>query len=203
MRAGNVRIPRGLFSGNKDPNSTLEFRGDKGQPYEGAFRVSFAVTWPGHIAPGRKSDFLGYFPDVLPTIAETVGAKVPPGVDGMSFLPELIGEQVAGHPQAQHDYLYWEKGKWVTIRQGDWCAVNTGRNKWELYNMARDPSQSNDVAAASPEVLSKLQALAKTAHEPQRAGTYSTRERADRDRHPSAEAVGTGGKRKNKKSPDQ
>ncbi len=174
--------PRGLFSGNKDPNGTLEFRDGKGNPYEGAFRVSFAVSWPGKIAPGRTSDFLGYFPDVLPTVAEAVGAKVPPGVDGISFLPELIGEQAAGRPQAQHDYLYWEKGKWVTIRQSDWCAVNTGRKNWELYNMAGDPSQSKDVVAVNPEILSKLQALARSAHEPQRPGTYSTRERADRDR---------------------
>ena len=171
-----------MSSGNKDPNSAIEFRGYKGQPYKGAFRVPFAVSWRGKIAPGRTSEFLGYFPDVLPTIAEVVGASVPKEVDGISFLPELIGEQATGRPQMQHDYLYWEKGKWVTIRQGDWYAVNTGRKNWELYNMAHDPAQANDVAAASPEVLSKLQALAKAAHEPQRVGTYSTRERADRDR---------------------
>ncbi len=175
--------PRGLFSGNKDPNGgPLNFRGGKGNPYEGSFRVPFAASWPGKITPGRTTDFLGYFPDILPTMAEAAGAPVPEGVDGISFLSELIGAAAAGHPQAQHDYLYWEHGKWVVIRQGDWCAVDTGKGKWELYNMVRDPNQSKDVAAQNPEVLTKLKALAKQAHEPQRPGTYATRERADRDR---------------------
>jgi arylsulfatase A-like enzyme len=170
-RFADKQHPRGLFSGNKDPNSSLEFRGGKGNPYEGSFRVSFAVTWPGHIAPGQKSDWLGYFPDVLPTIA-----------DGVSFLPTLIGANAAGHPQAEHDYFYWEKGKWTVTRQGDWCAVDAGRNKWELYNMAKDPAQTTDVAAANPEILAKLQKLAKSAHEPQRPGAIADHTLADRDR---------------------
>jgi len=182
-RFADKQHPRGLFGGNKDPKTGVEYRGGKGDPYEGSFRVPFAASWPGKIQPGRTSEFLGYFPDVLPTFAEVAGAPVPAGVDGISFLPELIGEQAAGHKQAQHDYFYWEKGKWVVIRQGDWCAVDTGKGHWELYNMALDPSQSKNVADKNPEILSKLKALAKQAHEPQRPGTYSTREREDRDRH--------------------
>ena len=181
-RFADKQHPRGLFSGNRDPNSSLEFRGGKGNPYEGSFRVSFAVTWPGHIAPGQKSDWLGYFPDVLPTIADAVGAPVPQGVDGVSFLPTLIGAKAAGHPQAEHDYFYWEKGKWTVTRQGDWCAVDAGRNKWELYNMAKDPGQTNDIAAVNPEILTKLQKLAKQAHEPQRPGAIADHTLADRDR---------------------
>ena len=174
--------PRGWFSGNKDPNGPTEFRGTKGAPYEGSLRVSFAVSWPGKIQPGRVSEHLGYFPDVLPTIAEAVGAEVPPDVDGVSFLPDLIGETAAGRVQPQHDYLYWEKGKWAAIRQGAWRAVNLGKSGWELYNVARDPAESKDLAKESPETLAKLIALAKQAHELPRLGTYTTRERADRDR---------------------
>ena len=37
--------------------------------------MPFMARWPGKIAPGRVSDHLGYFPDVLPTIAELTGAK--------------------------------------------------------------------------------------------------------------------------------
>ena len=183
--------PRGRFSGNKDPNGPTEFRGAKGAPYEGSVRVSFAVSWPGRIQPGRVSEHLGYFPDVLPTIAEVVGVEVPPGVDGVSFLPDLIGETAAGRRQAQHDYLYWEKGKWAAIRQGDWRAVSLGKSGWELYNVARDPAESKDLAKESPDTLAKLIALAKQAHEPQRAGTYTKRERADRDRHPSGRGTKT------------
>ncbi len=181
-RFADDKHPRGLFSGNKDPNSAMEFRGGKGNPYEGSFRVSFAVTWPGHIAPGQKSDWLGYFPDVLPTIAAAVGTPVPEGVDGISFLPTLIGAEAAGHPQAEHNFLYWEKGKWTVTRQGDWFAVDNGKNRWELYNMVKDPAQTTDVAAANPEILAKLQKVAKEAHVPQRPGEIADHTLADRDR---------------------
>ena len=181
--------PRGLFGGNKDPKTGVEYRGGKGDLYEGALRVPFAASWPGKIAPGRVSEFLGYFPDVLPTLAEVTGAKVPSEVDGLSFLPELIGEKAAGRKQAQHDYLYWEFQKWTAIRQGNWRAVKTPKNSdWELYDLASDPSEAKNVAARHPDILAKLQAQAKQAHEPMRRGTYSTREREDRDRRHSGGA---------------
>ena len=176
--------PRGFFSGNKDPQGQTEFRGTKGGPYEGSVRVSFAVRWPGKIEPGRVSEHLGYFPDVLPTIAQATGAGLPAGIDGISFLPELIGPTASGRKQQQHEYLYWEHGKWVAIRQGDWRAVDPGKRDWELYNVKTDPAESKNVASDHPEILRKLQALAKQAHVPMVAGTYSTRERADRDRRP-------------------
>lgn len=183
-RFADAQHPRGLFSGNKDPNGPTEFRGTKGGPYEGSVRVSFAATWPGKIAPGTVSEHVGYFPDVLPTIAEATGATVPKDVDGMSFLPELLGAAATGRKQPQHEYLYWEHGKWVAIRQGNWRAVNTTKGNWELYNVAKDPAESKNLAPQEPDVLKKLSELARKAHVPQVAGTYTTRERADRDRKP-------------------
>ena len=76
--------PRGYFSGNKDPNGTTEFRGTKGGPYEGSVRVSFAVSWPGKIELGCVSEHVGYFPDVLPTIALAAGGSSPTDIDGIS-----------------------------------------------------------------------------------------------------------------------
>jgi len=80
--------PRGIHLANKHPQTGVEYRGTNGTLYEGGVRVPLAVRWPGQIAPGRVSEHLGYFPDVLPTIAEVTGAKAPSGIDGMSFLPE-------------------------------------------------------------------------------------------------------------------
>jgi arylsulfatase A-like enzyme len=175
--------PRGVHSANKNPETGVEYRGKKGNLYEGGLRVPFIARWPGKIAPGRVSDYLGYFPDILPTLAEVAGATAPDDVDGLSLLPELIGEVAAGRKQARHEYLYWEIGGWTAIRQGNWRAVKPPRNApWELYDLATDPSESRDLAATKPEILAKLTALAEKAHEPVREGTFTTTERHERDR---------------------
>lgn len=175
--------PRGFHSANKNPQTGVEFRGKKGNLYEGGVRIPFIARWPGRIQPGRTSDDLGYFPDILPTVAEVAGAQAPADVDGLSILPELIGAKAAGRSQARHDYLYWEINGWTAIRQGNWRAVKPPRNAaWELYDLAADPSESKDLAAAQPDVLAGLVALAEKAHEPVREGTFERTDRHERDR---------------------
>jgi arylsulfatase A-like enzyme len=175
--------PRGVHQANKHPQTGVEYRGTKGTLYEGGLRIPFIARWPGKIAPGSVSDHLGYFPDILPTVAEVTGAKAPADIDGISLVPELLGEKAAGRKQAQHEYLYWEIMGWTAIRQGDWRAVRPKANAaWELYDLANDPSESRNLAAARPEVLAKLTALAEKAHEPVREGTFTSTDRHERDR---------------------
>jgi len=174
--------PRGFHKANVHPESGVEYRGKKGNLYEGGLRIPFIAYWPGKIEPGRVSDHLGYFPDLMPTFAEVAGAKTPSDIDGISFLPELIGEKAAGHKQAQHDYLYWEIGGWIAIRQKKWRAVKPGKQPWELYDLSMDPSESRNLAATKPDVLAELTALAEEAHEPVREGVFSSTERHERDR---------------------
>ena len=119
-RFASPEYPRGLHNANKNPQTGVEYRGGKGDLYEGGLRVPFLAYWPGKIAPGRVSDYLGYFPDILPTVAEVTGAKPPADVDGLSLVPELFGEAAAGRKQAEHEYLYWETGSWTAVRQGAW-----------------------------------------------------------------------------------
>ena len=179
----SVEHPRGLHSANKHPQTGVEYRGSKGNLYEGGLRVPFLARWPGKIAPGRVSEYLGYFPDILPTVAEVTGAKAPADIDGISLVPELIGEKAAGRQQAQHEYLYWEIGGWTAIRQGNWRAVKPPRKEaWELYDLVTDPGEAKDLAATKPDVLSKLTALAIKAHEPAREGTFTNTDRHERDR---------------------
>ena len=66
-----------MHSANKNPQTGVEFRGKKTTLYEGGVRVPFMARWPGEIAPGRVSDYVGYFPDILPTLAELTGAPDP------------------------------------------------------------------------------------------------------------------------------
>jgi arylsulfatase A-like enzyme len=175
--------PRGIHLANKHPQTGVEYRGTKGTLYEGGLRIPFIARWPGKIAPGRVSEHMGYFPDMLPTIAEVTGAKAPADIDGISLVPELIGADAAGRPQARHDYLYWEIGGWTAIRQGDWRAVRPKENAaWQLYDLAADPAESNDLAGEKPDILARLTALAQKAREPVREGTFASTDRHERDR---------------------
>lgn len=176
-------FPRGIHSANRHPITGVEYRGKKGNLYEGGLRIPFVAHWPGKITSGQTSDHLGYFPDILPTLAELSGAQAPGDIDGISLVPELLGANAAGRAQQEHDYLYWEIGGWTAIRQGNWRAVKPAPSApWELYDLANDPSESKDLANANPDVLTRLVGLAESAHQPVQEGTFSTTVRHERDR---------------------
>lgn len=175
--------PRGFHGANVNPATGVEFRGTKGTLYEGGLRIPMTVRWPGKIKPGQVSDLLWYFPDVLPTVAEVTGAKAPNDVDGMSILPELIGEEAAGRKQNSHEYLYWEIGTQVAIRMENWKAVQPGAKRaWELYNLDDDLSEEKNVATDHPEILTQLRLLAAEAHDEAEEGTFFDRDIHERDR---------------------
>ena len=175
--------PRGFFGPNVDPRTGFAFRGAKGNLYEGGLRLPMMVRWPGHIKAGRVSDFLWYFPDVLPTVAEICGTNPPDDVDGLSILPELVGEKAAGHPQKTHEYLYWEMGGQAAVRMGSWKAVRPGEKRpWQLYDLQKDLGEEHDVAEEHREVLAKMVAFAEEAHEPAEEGVYQDRSLHERDR---------------------
>jgi arylsulfatase A-like enzyme len=172
--------PRGVHSANKHPETGIEYRGKKGTLYEGGLRVPFLARWLGKIAPGSQSDLLAYFPDLLPTIAQVTRATAPADVDGFSILPTLLGKPAE---QKRHDYLYWEISGWTAIRQGKWRAVKPAKAQtWELYDIASDPSESRDLAAAQPAVLNKLTTLAAAAHQPVSEGSFADTALHERDR---------------------
>jgi arylsulfatase A-like enzyme len=181
----DARRPRGLFGPNVDPKTGVEFRGGKGNLYEGGLRVPFIVHWPGRIAGGRVSEHLGYFPDVMPTLAELAGAECPPEIDGLSLVPELLGEEAAGRKQEQHQYLYWEIGNQTAVRMGNWKAVRTGgdRDEWELYDLAKDISETTNVADQHPDVLAQLKKFAAEAHRPMPQGEIYDRSLVEKDRN--------------------
>lgn len=69
------------------------------------------------------------------------------------------------------------------MRQGNWRTVKPGKNHaWELYNVAADPGETKNLATEKPEILARLQAIAKQQHEPAREGTFDTTEMHERDR---------------------
>lgn len=174
--------PRGYFGPNMNPKTGVEFRAGKGSLYDGGLRIPFLVRWPGNIDPGRTSDLVFYHPDIMPTLADLTGATVPPDVDGLSILPEILGNT---DKQKQHKYLYWEHVRQTAVREGDWKIFRGKPNgNWELYDLSKDVSEANNVAAAHPEIVTRLAGYATEAHEPVRAGVFldPTQNRHQRDR---------------------
>ena len=151
-------------------DSNAPLRGGKRDLYEGGIRVPTIAWWPGKIEPASVSDHISYFPDMLPTFSELAGAYIPPGLDGISMVPTLIGN---GN-QTEHEYLYWEfhaQGGKQAIRKGDWKAVrlNVRENRnspIELYNLAEDIAEENNVADQFPEIVDEMDLLFYEAHVP-------------------------------------
>jgi arylsulfatase A-like enzyme len=189
----------GLTALNRTPLfSNAPLRGGKTTLYEGGLRVPLMARWPGTITP-RVSSHLTYFPDVLPTLAELAGVRdrVPPVVDGISIVPELLGAAAAGRAQATHAYLYWEDADidWnavryleektlrQAVRAGDWKAIRLRPGApLELYNVRDDAGEARNVAAANPDVVARLERHVAEAHvapppqvEPPRVGGRSYR----------------------------
>ena len=182
-RFRNGDHPRGFFSPNKDPRSGVEFRGGKGSLYEGGLRIPFLVQWPGRIRGGQVRDLMFAQYDILATLTELAGARTPKDTDGISILPTLLGEEAAGHKQATHPPFYWEFGNMQAVRLNNWKGVHI-RNKqsWELYNLKEDISETTNLAIKHPEVIARMNKIIAESHEPARPGTYTTRERHERDR---------------------
>jgi arylsulfatase A-like enzyme len=140
-----------------DSNGPL--RGYKRDLYEGGIRVPLIVRWPGRIAPGSTTEHPSAFWDYLPTATALAGIAPPDGIDGISYLPTLLGRE-----QARHEYLYWafEQGPRTkqAVRYGEWKAVRLGlESPVELYDLSVDLGEENDVAAAHPELVARLTAI--------------------------------------------
>ncbi|AQT67578.1 Arylsulfatase precursor [Anaerohalosphaera lusitana] len=173
-RPEKMPYPHGFIGPNLNPETGERFRGGKGNLYEGGLRIPFIVRWPGKVEAGSVSEHLGYFPDVMPTLGEICGADVPTDTDGISFAPTLCGEKAAGREQDEHEYLYWEFGRWIAVRYGDHKLVTRRNNKGraELYDLSEDIEEQNNIAAEKPDVVKKLLAFADVAHTKNKVGTY-------------------------------
>ncbi len=144
--------------------SSGPFRGIKRDLYEGGIRVPMLVRWPGKIAADSVSAFPWAFWDFLPTAAELAETSPPPGLDGQSVVPVLLGRSKSVKP---HNYLYWEfheGGFKQAVRIGNWKAVRPGpKADIEVYDLATDPGETNNAAAAHPEIVKQAMALFKSA----------------------------------------
>ena len=148
--------------GGNDPaffNASGGLRGIKRALSDGGIRVPFLARWPGRIKAGVTSTHVGYFGDLMATLAELTGTAAPEKLDSLSFLPTLLGQPA--DRQAKHDFLYWEfheagtkqavlhAGRWKGIRQRPAAPL-------VLYDLQSDPGEVRNVAADHADIIAKL-----------------------------------------------
>lgn len=148
----------------------------------GGTRQGMVISWPGHIKDvgGIRSQF-HHMIDVVPTILEATGIQAPATVNGIAQKPiEGVSmvytfDQTNANAPSKRDTQYFEMFANRGIYHEGWYAATTppvppwllgtaklpdiNDYKWELYNIADDYSQNNDLAAKNPDKLKEMQAL--------------------------------------------
>ena len=161
------------------------FREGKGTTFEGGHRVPFIAEWPGVIPAGVVSNNLSAGMDVLPTIVEATGAKLPvKRIDGVSLLANLKGD-LSVQPRETF-YFYYRRNNLEGVRHGPWKLVfpHPGRTNegfkpgkdgqpgggnenfnhvGGLYDLRRDPGERYNVTFDYPEVMAELTKIAEEA----------------------------------------
>lgn len=143
------------------------YRGYKRDMYEGGIRIPMIVRWPGKIAEGTSNDAVWAFWDFLPTAADLAGLPIKNNTDGISVLPTLLGEK-----QKLHDYLYWDYGHsrdefLQAARWQDWKGIiDNSTDKIEIYNLATDPGEENNLASERPDLRKRFIEILSEAYVP-------------------------------------
>jgi arylsulfatase A-like enzyme len=139
------------------------FKGKKRDVYEGGVHVPFVVRWTDKVKAGSTTDHISAFWDFLPTACEIAGVKPSIDIDGISYLPTLLGNI---KKQKQHEYLYWEFNEGTPkqgIRMGNWKFVKLWNKPPELYDLSKDIAETTNLAEQHPDLVEKFTKLLQTA----------------------------------------
>lgn len=139
-------------------SSNAPLRGGKGDVYEGGIRVPFLMQWKKTLPAGQVFDAPVLSLDVFATavaVAKATSKNSAP-LDGIDLIPFLKAER----QDRPHEVLFWRLNSRTAIRVGDWKLLRNSRsnqnNAWELYDLARDVAESNNLAATEQDKLMEL-----------------------------------------------
>ena len=139
------------------------FRHYKQNQHEGGISSPLIVNWPGKVErAGGWDDSPGHLIDLMATFLDVTGATYPKKRNGekiVSLQGKSLFPIIEGKGRDGHDWLYFQFGTCRAIRQDDWKAVSFYGHDWELYNMATDRVEQNDLAKTYPEKMKSLVAL--------------------------------------------
>jgi arylsulfatase A-like enzyme len=140
-------------------------RGQKAQLYEGGIRVPAVASWPGVVKAGIVVKEPLHIVDMYPTLLKLAGARLeqPLPIDGKDAWPTII----KGKPSPHDEILHNVTAATGAIRRGDWKLVyngNIGANNagpadkkvFELFNIAEDPYEKNNLADKYPQKFDEL-----------------------------------------------
>jgi len=154
-------------------DSSGGLRGMKADAWEAGHRMPFIVRWPGKVEVGSVSDQIICFTDILATLGEVTGTGLPEGAgpDSHSFLSVLKGEQPEDLPVRPPVVMSSGNGAMV-VRSGDWKLINQlgsggfskpnriepgpGEPAGQLYNLADDPGETNNLYSEHPDIVARL-----------------------------------------------
>ncbi|HEY2572650.1 MAG TPA: sulfatase-like hydrolase/transferase, partial [Verrucomicrobiaceae bacterium] len=138
------------------------WRSEKTHVYDGGLRVPCAARWPAKIKAGTVTTRTAVTMDIFPTICEASGASPPANIEGVSFLPTVLGQE---QPEAgRFEHFTWREGgarmMGLTIealREGDWMLVHDSPfAPPELFNLKDDPYEAFDLSKKAPQKFNEL-----------------------------------------------
>ena len=144
---------------NGEGGSALPLRGHKFETLEGGMRVPMIAQWKGKIKAGLTTNKVAATIDFLPTIAHITNAELSnKPIDGNNIWPILSGDEKATSAYDKEGFYYYLNTTIEAVRKGDW-KLRITKDCVALYNLKEDISESNNVAAANPKIVKKLQKM--------------------------------------------
>ena len=151
----------GVSSGDGYATSNLPLRGGKGRQWEGGIREPYMIRWPGRIEAGTSSSVPVIGMDFYPTLLDLCGLPERPSqtLDGVSLKPIFDGRSIAQRNLYWHYPHYGNQGGEPSsiVRSGNWKLIRYWEDqRVELYDLAQDPGELNQVAEQHPQQVAEL-----------------------------------------------
>lgn len=144
--------------------SNTPFRLYKHWVHEGGISTPLIAHWPIGIAASRRNQLEnqpGHLVDLMATCVDVAGAKYPTDRNGKDVKPRAgvsLRPAFAAEPLKRMEPIFWEHEGNRAVRDGRWKLVARHKSPWELYDMESDRTESNDLRAMHPAIVSKMTA---------------------------------------------